>query len=361
MDIALVAYAVPQSRQIAIKGMDSYVYNLGKEFRRLGHKVQLYVRAPVAAAGPWIVPVATPTFSWLAYPHFLTGRLSPVQADVYHAEYVGAGSALVHAKKRPCVVSIHDVIPFSDRAEGVKPGSFSSRIGQWMYFRWFQTMSKADALIMMSQHAKKEAILLTGIPPEKLHVVYNGVDCERFYPLKKKRKSEKIHIGYLGGLDGRKNVGLLVDAFRELQNQYEHIELHVGGTGRNLDVFRSMKIPHSFFHGFIPDDRLNEFYNSLDIFVLPSLKEGFGNMALEAMAAGVPVVATKRTSLPEVVGDAGLLAEPTVAAMAEKITRLIDNENLRKKLSRAGRERALTMTWQVCAKNTAKVYEQVLD
>ena len=358
MNIALVAYSVPQSTHIAIKGMDSYIYSLGSQLRQLGHTVNLYARAPIAAAEDWIHPVKTPTFSWLAYSHFLKNHLKSLQADVYHSEYIAAGSAVVRANKRPCVVSVHDVIPFSDKKDGVRQKGFGNKLGAHFYFRWFKDISSADALILMSHHARQEALELTSVPEEKLHVVYNGVDTKALFPLPKK-SSEKIKIGYLGGLDGRKNVRLLVDSFRELQKSHDNIELHIAGRGANLEVFRALNIPNAFFHGYLPEEKKNEFYNSLDIFVFPSLKEGFGNMALEAMAAGTPVVASNRTSLPEVVGDAGLVAEPTVPEMSEKISQLIGNPALRTTLAKKGRARAEEMNWAACARNTLKVYESV--
>jgi len=134
----------------------------------------------------------------------------------------------------------------------------------------------------------------------------------------------------------------------------------LGGGGKSLQTFRNMKIKNANFYGFIPENKLNDFYNSLDIFVFPSLHEGFGNMALEAMSCGVSVIATNRSSLPEVVGDAGLLAEPDVKSMKDTISKLLENKTLRKKLEKKGIQRAKEMSWKKCAQNTLEVYNNVL-
>jgi glycosyltransferase involved in cell wall biosynthesis len=355
MRIDLVGFTIPGSGDSGIKGMDNYIYKLGANYVRMGHATKLFVRGGFAPRESWVKPVYAPRASWMAYPFFLAPRLLRESADVYHSDYITTGVSLAWARRKPCVVSIHDVIPFSHPAldDSAKTGLQS----RW-YFSCFSRIKRADALIVMSESSRKEALEFTDIEKGRLHVVHNGVDHDRFYPLPKKRHG-KVRIGYLGGLDGRKNVRLLVESFRKISADRDDVELHVGGKGKSLDEFRSMKIPNAHFHGFVPDGRVNEFYNSLDVFVFPSLAEGFGNMAAEAMACGVPVVAVNRTSLPEVVGDAGILVEPDAGSMAAALNRLADSERLRLSLSRKSVKQAGTFTWERCAKETLKVYEGV--
>lgn len=355
MKITLVGLTVPNSGFTGIRGMDSYIYQLGKYYLQAGNEVELLVRGGFRPSEPWIKPVYAPKFSWMAYPFFLVPRLLRSKSDVYHSDYVTTGVSLMWAKRRPSVVSLHDVILFSHPNES---NTNSGNIKSWWYFKCFDSIKKADAVIVMSQNSKKEAIEYTDLEKERIHVVYNGIDHDKFFPLRRK-PHKKLRIGYLGGLDGRKNVGLLVDAFKELRKVYDDIEFHVGGKGKNLEKFRQMNIKGAFFHGFIPDDRVNDFYNSLDIFVFPSLAEGFGNMVVEAMAAGTPVVSSNRTSLPEVVGDAGLLVEPEVESMTKAIAKFVNSERLRKRFSALGLERAKKFTLESCAKNTFNVYESV--
>jgi glycosyltransferase involved in cell wall biosynthesis len=352
--ITLIGHTTPFSGVTGISiGISKYIYTLGRELIKLGQNVELFVRDDYKPKEKWIKTIYSPKFSWILYPLFVKRKIGKLDSDIYHADYVTTGAPLIWKKKSPVVVTIHDVIPFTYKKLGMM-----DRIRVWWYMRCFKAIEKADAVIVMSNFVKQEALKYTNILEEKIHVTYNGIDFDKFYP-RKLKTHKNIRIGYLGGLDGRKNVELLVDCFEELEKTHKDIELHIGGTGKNLERFRKRKIKNAFFHGFIPDERVNEFYNSLDIFVFPSLQEGFGFMPLEAMACGIPVIACNRSSMPEVVGDAGILVEPNKKDMIEEITKLIKDENLRKKLGRKGLKRAKQFTWENCARNTLKIYEEI--
>lgn len=115
------------------------------------------------------------------------------------------------------------------------------------------------------------------------------------------------------------------------------------------------------FPGYIPRDELPLWYNAADLFVYPSLYEGFGLPPLEAMACGTPVVASATSSMPEVVGDAGLLVEPTNAdEIALAMQRVLTDGDLRKTLGKKGLERASTYTWRRAAQDTVRVYDRAV-
>lgn len=357
MKILLIGHTTPMS---GVRGMGGgisrYIYHLGKTLVNLGQDVELLIRNDYKPKEPWIKTIYSPKFTWFLYPLFVGMAIKNKKSDIYHSDFVTTGVPLIKKNKRPAVVTIHGVEPFSYNKRDMRK---MDKIRLWWYMRSFKEIEKADAIIVMSEFVKREALNVTNIPEEKIYVTYNGLDFKKFFPIKKE-KTEKIKIGYLGGLDGRKNVILLVEAFKKLAKERDDIELHVGGAGRNLKIFRSMKIKNAYFYGKIPEQKINEFYNSLDIFVFPSLSEGFGLPPLEAMACGVPVIACNRSSMPEVIGDAGILAEPSEKEMKSGITRLIEDEYLRKKLGKKSLERAKQFTWEKCAKNTLKVYEEVL-
>ncbi|MBU0530156.1 MAG: glycosyltransferase family 1 protein [Candidatus Aenigmatarchaeota archaeon] len=356
MKILLTGLTIPSSGIMGIKGMDSYIYNLGLEYINLGHDVNLIVRGGFKPKDKWIKTAYSPSFSWLVYPYFLTPQLLGKKADVFHSDYVTSGYALVKSRRRPCVVSIHDVLHFSYEEKEIL--TRGNKLQNRFFHRWFGTIKKADGIIIMSNSAKEEAIEYTDIPEEKLHVVYNGVDRKKFFPTKRK-PNKKLRIGYLGGLDGRKNAILLVETFKKLIKQRDDVELHIGGIGKNLERFRNMKIKNAKFYGWVSDDKLNEFYNSLDLYVFPSLKEGFGNMIVEAMSCGTPVLGSNRSSLPEVIGDAGMIAEPDVESMSNAINKFLDSKKLRERYVKKGFERANHFSWKNSAKSTLKVYESV--
>jgi len=356
MKVTMLAHTTPQSGVAGISmGISKFMYNIALELIKKKHEVGLLVRNDYRPDEDWIKTVNSPKISWFFYPFFLGRMIGDMESDVYHADYVTTGAPLVSKNKRPNVVSLHDVIPFTYDQKDL---SVMDRIRVIWYIRNVKKIEKADAVTVLSEHARNEALKYTAIPKENLHVVYAGVDLDRHFPLKK-RPHKKIRIGYLGGLDGRKNVGLLVSSFKRIVETRNDVELHVGGGGENLEVFKAMNIKNATFYGKIAENQKNVFLNSLDIFVFPSLMEGFGLPPLEAMACGVPVVASDASSIPEVVGDGGLLSKPTEDAMVKSITRLLDNPSLRKRMARRGLDNARTFTWKRCAEQALEVYEAV--
>lgn len=356
MKVTMVGYTVPQSNiQGTSRGIANYVYYTGSELVKMGNDVELLVRDDLKPAEPWIKTIRAPHVGWVPYPFFVWAKIRGMEADVFHADYVHTGAPLIWAKKRPTVVAIHDVLPFSYRREDL---TFGDVLRVKWYMRNFKTIERADAIIVASEHAKSEALEKTNIPEEKIHAIHYGIDSERLRPMER-AESDKIKIGYLGGLDARKNVALLVECFKELSKRYDNIELHLGGTGRSFEKFKSMNVPRMFMHGPVRFEDVPTFLNSLDMFVFPTLGEGFGLPVCEAMSCGVPVVASNVTTMPELVGDAGLLAAPNKEEMSDAMSKMIESRELRQRLGKKGRERAEQLTWRSAAEKTMQVYEGV--
>jgi glycosyltransferase involved in cell wall biosynthesis len=349
MKVAMLAHTIPEFGPGASMGIARYARSLSESLRNAGNDVELFIRNDGRPKERWIKTIASPKFSWMPYPLFAQSRMRKVAADVYHSDFITTGAALKWAGRRPFVVSMHDAIPFSEK---------SSAGSRW-YMMCFRAARKADAMILMSRHARKEAVELAGLDAGRAFAVHNGIDHSIFRPLKKKPHSG-MRIGYLGGLDGRKNAGLLVDAFKTLSSERDGIELHVAGGGKSLEGFRAMKIKGAFFYGRTPLDAAPEFYNSLDIFVMPSLHEGFGMMTLEAMSCGLPVVGVRRSSTPEIMGNAGVLVGPEAGELVKAISRLADNRRLRERVGAGCLKRSRDFSWEKCAAETLKVYGEVL-
>lgn len=357
MKVSLVGYTTPMSGNLGTSlGISKYIYYVGKELIKLGHDVELLIRDDYKPKENWIKTIRAPKTTWSVYPFFIFPHIINKKSDIFHSDYINTGAPLIWAKKHPSVVTMHDAFPFYYNPKDL---TRKDKIIVKIFKFYFKFAKKADAIVLRSNWAKEDALKHTNIPEEKLFVNFGGLDPKMYYPMKKK-SHDKIKIGYLGGLEGRKNVILLVETFKKLVNDYDNIELHVGGGGRNVQKFRDMKIKNSFFHGFIPDEKVNEFLNSLDIFVYPTLGEGLGSDPIQAMGCGLPVIASNRSSMPEVIGDAGILAEPNVKSMYNAIARLIENENLRKKIAKKCFERSKELTWERCIQNVLEVYDAVM-
>jgi glycosyltransferase involved in cell wall biosynthesis len=172
---------------------------------------------------------------------------------------------------------------------------------------------------------------------------------------------------YVGTLEPRKNLSTLLRAYACLP-QRDRVKLVLAG-GRGWQMAQTLGLIEAWglaqdviLPGYISHDMLPLWYNAADIFVYPSLYEGFGLPLLEAMACGVPVIASDTTSLPEAVGPDGLLVPPEdVGAWADTMHRLLDHEDLRAALAERGRERAKTFTWQNTARQTVAAYHRALQ
>ncbi|MBI4894370.1 MAG: glycosyltransferase family 4 protein [Candidatus Aenigmarchaeota archaeon] len=357
MKITMVGYTIPQSNiNGASRGIARYIYYTGSELVKMGHDVNLFVRDDVKPPEKWIKTISAPKVSWIPYPMFVYKKIRGVRSDVFHADYVNTGAPLIWAKKRPAVVAIHDVLPFSYDKKDL---TVMDKVRVAFYMRNFKSIEKADAIILASECARNEAIEKTRIPEEKIHAVHYGIDSEMLKPAPPKNH-DKIRIGYIGGLDGRKNVTLLIECFKKISRGNKNVELHLAGTGRNFEKFEEMEIPNMFLHGDVKYKDVPSFLNSLDVFVFPTLGEGFGLPVCEAMACGVPVVASNVSTMPEIVGDSGILSDPTVADMSESIERLVVDKNLRRKIGKRGLERSKEFTWKKAAEKTVGIYEEVM-
>ncbi|MBI4492450.1 MAG: glycosyltransferase family 4 protein [Chloroflexi bacterium] len=234
---------------------------------------------------------------------------------------------------------------------------------------------RASRVLTISEHTRQDVVRLLGVPPERVATTYCGVD-ESFRPLdpdqvaayRAQRGLPARYVLYLGTLEPRKNVLTLLRAFARLRSskaiphtlvlagapgwQYQGLYERVSALGIESDVR---------FLGFVPSAEQTLCYNAADLFVYPSLYEGFGLPVLEAMACGLPVVSSNAASLPEVVGRAGLQVAPLdAAALAEAMGQVLSDANLHNTLRRAGLDQARRFSWSSMAVQTLQVYDQAL-
>jgi glycosyltransferase involved in cell wall biosynthesis len=209
---------------------------------------------------------------------------------------------------------------------------------------------------------------------DRIEVVYPGVDSKYGPRPRSGRLSNACALEgkcvclYLGVLVPRKNLKFLMDAFALAYQQEDRLVLMLAGTGPQEGELKAYAADRGLqgavvFTGYVPEAEKVDYYNLADVFVFPSLLEGFGMAVAEAMACGVPVVCSGAASLPEVVGQAGLMASSTqVEEFCEQILRLARDEALRRELGQQGRLRVRSrFSWDEAARRTCACYERVCE
>jgi glycosyltransferase involved in cell wall biosynthesis len=217
----------------------------------------------------------------------------------------------------------------------------------------------SDLIIAVSQFTAKQVEKLLNVESSRIRVVPHGVDV----PLPTAGKREEIVL-FVGAIQKRKNVARLVRAFEHLPSSWRLMLAGAtegyGSAEELRAVEESPRRPSIQVLGYVSDEELRALYQRASIFALPSLDEGFGIPVLEAMAHGVPVLTARRSALPEVAGDAALLADPEDQdELNAQLVRLSSDEDLRADLSRRGRERALEFPWSAAVEKTWAVYEEL--
>ena len=234
---------------------------------------------------------------------------------------------------------------------------------------------QADALTATSESTRQDAIRVLGISPEKITTTQLGVD-PAFRPINdaatKRKIAEKFDLPerfilYVGLIEPRKNLPMLINAYKGLIDGGENYKLVlVGRYGwmyeellrqiNNLDLGGMVH-----FTGYVSQEDLPLVYNLSSLFVYPTIYEGFGLPALEAMACGVPVITTDVSSLPEIVGEAGMLVPVNnVEALHGAMIEVLGDEDLRREMINKGIQRAAKFSWEQTAKLTFQVYQQMM-
>jgi len=275
------------------------------------------------------------------------------------------------------VVTIHDLTPL------ILPGMVDFRAGERIVYKFkLKCAQKAERIIADSENTKKDIIKLLKVNEEKVKVIYLARDS-KFHPIenrdildeiRKKYHLKKSFILYVGGLSSEtKNIKRLIKAFARLLKMSEtKYDLVIVGEYKGnyyQPYFKSLQRvirEHSLegkviFVGFIPEEDLLSLYNAAELFVFPSLYEGFGIPPLEAMACGTPVVSSNAASLPEVVGDAALLFDPhKIEEMTQAMQKVLMDNNLCQSLITKGFKQVRKFSWEETARETLKVYEEIV-
>lgn len=268
------------------------------------------------------------------------------------------------------VVTIHDVAAL-DHPERLNP-----RFAAWYRFMTPRLAGRVARVITISEYSKQRLLAHVPLDERRVVVIPNGVD-ERFGPQDHAAiASMRNELGMpqgryvlcVGTLEPRKNVPRLLQAWARIFSRIpDDVCLVLTGKQGQRELFARMAgvgalPPRVHLTGHVADMYLPALYAGALAFVFPSLYEGFGLPPLEAMACGVPVLTGNLTSLPEVVGEAGLMVDPTsVEAIADGLLRLIQNDLLRQALIPKGLARAALFSWDEAAQRTWGVLQEALE
>ncbi|MDA3918338.1 MAG: glycosyltransferase family 1 protein [Deltaproteobacteria bacterium] len=238
-----------------------------------------------------------------------------------------------------------------------------------------------DWVLAVSKATKRSLCDYTGISENRVFITHLAASSELYYPQKNKNQTTKVlqRLGLpqsdyflsLATIEPRKNLQFAVRCFKKILSEpgMNHFKYIIAGNkGWKTDHFYQEILSdpvlnkHVIFTGFIPDEYLSAIYNGALAFIYPSLYEGFGLPPLEAMQCGTPVITSNTSSLPEVVGDAGIMIDPKDDdALCQAMIDIVKSNKLRNNLSKKGIERAKLFSWEKCADETIKAYRFALD
>lgn len=393
-------------------GQGIYIYYLARALRDLGHEIQvmsgpphpvvaegvkphqleslnLYesedslvrnlsrVRNPIdfyefmaVCAGTFPEPL---TFSLRAY-RKIRELLPYHRFDIIHDnQCLGYGLLLMQRLNVPVVATIHHPIPIDRELELAQAGTLREKfkMRRWYSFCGMQSRvaRRMDKVITVSESSAGAIEYSHKVPRDKIRVVYNGIDIDLFKRNDGVTKEPNSLILVNSGEQSTKGVPYLLKALHLLR---DGIEVRLTVVGSLTPGGQCMKLIKEYglgdivsFTGRVTMDELVEHYLASEICVVPSLYEGFGFPAAEAMSCQLPVITTSGGALPEVVGrdgDTGIMVPTADAdALAAAVKSLLADEALRRKMGEAGRKRVESnFTWEQAAKETVEAYEEVL-
>jgi glycosyltransferase involved in cell wall biosynthesis len=371
--IAIDATSVPRQRA----GAGTYICNLVQALAQVDRENTYFVFAKretfdgrsLQRDGFRLVPVRlTSRLARMLWEQaMLPLQLSRLGVDVLHSPHYTTPLASAGWRR---VVTFHDVTFF------LLPRRYP--VLRRLYFQGASRAGArlADLAIAVSETVKGDVVRHLGLPAEKVRAVPLA-PAPGFHPLEDSARMEAVRERYglppsfilnVGTLEPGKNQATLVRAFHRLKQQgveqglviagqkgwmYEKLFRLVDGLGLRDEVR---------FVGHLPEDDLAAVYNMADLFVFPSLYEGFGLPPLEAMACGLPVVASRAPALAEVLDGAALLVDACdVSALAEASAKALGDKRLRSRLRKQGLERASRFSWQRTARGTVTAYEAALS
>jgi glycosyltransferase involved in cell wall biosynthesis len=357
-------------------GIGTYVRNLVRHLARLDHQSTYFLlcerrdEATLRDLAENFEPVVEESAGYSLREHFSIPRqIRRLGADLFHSPHY----VLPLLSRTPSVVTIHDCIHL------LFPQYLPNRLAiHYARFMLRHAVRRATIVLTVSEASRCDILrFYPETPPERVRVVPNAID-DAILTVPSPEETARVHeryqiqgrfILYAGNIKPHKNLDRLIQAFGQLKARtgFEDVKLIIIGDEiqRYGSLRRSVETSgvrqDVRFFGFVPDTTLAVLYRTAHLFAFPSLYEGFGLPPLEAMACGAPVLTSRISSLPEVVGDAALLVDPyDTTDIAHGIERLLCDDALREQLIARGLERAGHFNWDRSVNAVLAVYREVL-
>lgn len=361
-------------------GIGQYTYNLVKHCARLEKNASFYLYVDTKAHETFEIPNIkiqrlgndSSRFGRLQklyspfWMNFVLPKYLHKQIDVFHSpNYLLPPSTFCKS-----IVTVHDLIFLK------YPETYDFLYPKYLKLLVPKSLQRADKIIAVSETTRNDLLEWLKIKEEKICVIYNGIGNE-FLPIYDKtlleNKRQQMNLPedfllYVGTIELRKNLGVLLDAFRKLKKQHQipHKLVLVGKKGQGWQEIRNLPSKLGIesdviFRGYVCLDDLVYLYNLSDVFIYPSIYEGFGIPVFEAMACGTPVVASNTSSIAEIAKGCAFLVD---SASSEDFIRgvavLLSNKEKRQDLITSGINRAKTLTWDNSAKKVLQLYRELV-
>lgn len=295
------------------------------------------------------------------------------QADLYHSPYARISAQVRRALPGRHILTVNDLIPLVLDPALFPAGSIA------VTQRIIESIQPEDWIITISDSTRNDLCTHRPVNPERVITVHLAASRELFYPVTDEERIQAVRRKYgippgaylltLNSLAPHKNLAHLIRSFQQLIAQEKIMDLNLvacGGQGKPVGEIlkelglREADLRQVHFTGFAADEDLAALYSGARAFVFPSLYEGFGLPVLEAMQCGCPVICTNTSSLPEIVGEAGILVAPDDKdALSAAISKLYRDQALTKQLAILGQQRSGAFSWEKTITDTLEIYRQV--
>lgn len=349
-------------------GIGNYAFSLFSEYKKMSKNVEmLYLQYEETSESfdehmtlletPFKLPILNRTLN--GYYYF--PRKIPERFDLYHVSNHYLGNIAKYRK--PCIISCMDIVELIFKEEY----PFGLR---FFLERIVKQFDEAEKIIAISKQTKKDLVERYGISEDKIQVIYLACDNKKFLPRDKISVRKKLGLPtthkiilHVGSEGQKKNIPVLMEAFYNLQKKFtDSILIRIGEKSRDTEkLIKKFKIGDKVkYYANLPSENIALFYNAADLFVFPSIYEGFGLPALESMASGTPLITSNAGPLPEVVGRSKYMIDPLdVEGLTNNILEVLSSEKISNKLIEKGLKRCKLFSWIKTATETLKVYEDV--